>query len=784
MFRVSAVGVALLTALVLLPATASAKVLNAEAVLPPGQSGFVSLTGLTSGSGSPHLYDQQPLFVDFKRKPFGMNLAAGPTESPKAGVTIVRDAYGVPSITGATELDAWYGAGYALAQDRMFQLEAFRHATQGRLAELTGKGALDDDLVSRRDYYTPAELQAMFDRFPLPLRTRTLAYRDGINAWIRHLQLTPTDLPAEYLATGTALTPWTVQDTLSVGVFLARTVPSGDGQELRNLRAVQASGPTVLDRLLPRSTPHQLSTIPRSEGLFPQGHRLSAKKAAAARRRSLRFAQTLPGATDGMARAADTKAQLRAGRIGRVGGSSMFAVRESGGRALLFNGPQLGFSAPELFAELEIHAPGYNVRGVTAAGIPVVGIGHNDDVAWGLTSGLSDEDDLYAEQLKPGDPESYRYKGAWRKMDCRDEVFRYKTPLSDTLLKGKLPETGKVTRRICRTIHGPVQSRLRDVAYARKYAIWKRDLETLVGIDALNRARNIKDVDAAARQVTWNENIMAADSQGNIGFWHPGLIQLRNSHWDERLPQPGTGEAEWGGLVPRAKLPHVINPKQGWLANWNNIPSQGWTTGDGPASERVTAQFHRVGWLMRLVRDLKRHPSFADAKGVIPREGSTAQQRPLASFRLRRARKGATGRARTVLDTILAWDGNYVRTADDRTVDPGVATWEAYKTALADRAVRGFAKGAAAFEDEPGTSHIFDITDKESYALRTLSRGNYRVAAATAFDALAKRFGTDDPARWRAPRAFYDVEAQGAAQAPPLPFFDRGTWEQFVEVGP
>ncbi len=784
MSRVPAVAAAVLSALVLLPATASAKVLNAEGVLPPGQSGYVSLTGLTSGGGSPHLYDQQPLFVDFMRKPFGMNLAAGPTETPKAGVTIVRDTYGVPSITGATELDAWFGAGYAVAQDRMFQLEAFRHATQGRLAEVTGKGALEDDLIARRDYYTPAELQAMFDRFPAPLRARTLAYRDGINAWIAHLQITPTELPAEYAATGTALTPWTVQDTLSVGVFLARTVPSGDGQELRNLRAVEAGGATVLDRLLPRSTRRQLSTIPRSEGLFPQGRRLSAKKAAAARKRSLAFVGTLPDASDTMARAADAKAQLRAGSIGRVGGSSMFAVREGGGRALLFNGPQLGFSVPELFVELEVHAPGYNVRGVTAAGIPVVGIGHNDDVAWGFTSGLSDEDDLYAEQLKPGDPESYRYKGEWQKMNCRDETFAFKTPPSDTLLNGKAPESGSVTRRLCRTVHGPVQSRQGDVAYARKYAIWNRDLETIVGIDGLNRARTIKDVDAAARQVTWNENIMAADSQGNIGFWHPGLVQLRNSRWDERLPQPGTGEAEWGGLVPRAKMPHVINPKQGWLANWNNIPSQGWTTGDGPASERVTAQFHRVGWLMRLVRDLKQHPSFSDAQGVIRREGSVAQQRPLAGFRLRRARKGAVGRARIVLDTILAWDGNYVRTADDGTVDPGVAAWEAYKTALADRAVRPFAQGAAVFEDRPGNSHVFDITDKESYALRTLSRGNYRVAASTAFDALATRFGTDDPARWREPRALYKVVAQGAGQAPPLPFFDRGTWEQLVELGP
>lgn len=784
MLRLRPVLLSLLLAASVLPAAAGARVLNAEGVLPPGQSGHVSITGLTAGTGSPHLYDQQQLFIDFKRKPFGMNLATGPAETPRPGVSIRRDAFGVPSITGTTELDAWWGAGYALAQDRMFQLEAFRHATQGRLAELTGKGALADDLVSRRDYYTRGELLEMFDRFPLPLRQRTEAYRDGINAWIGHLQAAPAQLPAEYVATGTALVPWTTVDTLGVGVFLARTVPSGDGNELRNLRALQDSGPRALDALLPRSIPGQLATIPRSEGLFPQGRALSAGQAAAARRRSVAFAATLPRPSAALTRAAARKAARPAGMIGRTGGSSMFAVRAPGRRAILFNGPQLGFSVPELFVELELHAPGYHVRGVTAAGIPVVGIGHNDDVAWGFTSGLSDEDDLYAERLSPSDRESYLYRGRYRKMDCRDERFAYKSPPTDLLLHGELPEAGSVTRRICRTVHGPVQAVEGRVAYARRYAIWKRDLETIVGIDQLNKARDIQDVDAAARQVTWNENIMAADSRGNIGYWHPGLMQLRPSRWDERLPLPGTGEAEWGGLVPRARMPHVINPAQGWLANWNNIPSQGWTSGDGESSERVTGPFHRVGWLMRLVRELRRAPSYAAARAAVQREGSVAQQRPLAGARLRRAQAAATGTAKTVLDTLLAWDGDYVRTAPDGSVDPGVATWEAFKSALATLAVRPFAAGAGRFEDRPGTSHAFDITAKEAYALRTLTPAGYRTAAATAAAALARRFGTDDAARWREPRTFYDVGAQGAGQAPPLPFFDRGTWEQIVELGP
>lgn len=767
---------------------APAAVLRAEGILPPGQSGFVSVTGLTTGTGSPNLYDQNALFIDFRRKPllFQATRNPGTAESPKAGVTITRDAFGVPAVTGADEMSAWFGAGYAVAQDRLFQLEAFRHATTGRLAELTGSGALDDDLIARRDYYTAAERAAMLKRLPPALQQRIDAYRDGINAWIRHVRMTPADLPGEYVAVGATPEDWTADDSIAIGIFLARTVPSGDGNELANLRTVQQSGITALRKVLPLRTAGRRPTIPVSEGRFPQGPARTGKQERAALNRSVAFAKTLPQPTAAQASAPARKANLGAGRIGRTGGSSMFAVRRKGGRALLFNGPQLGFSVPELFVELEVHWPGRDLRGVTAPGVPVIGIGHNGKVAWGFTSGLSDEDDLYAEQLVPGQPERYLYKGKERQMDCRNETFTARSGPA-ALLGGNLPEPPTTkTERICRTVHGPVQAREGNVAYARKYAIWMRDVETLEGISLLNDAENIKDVDRAMNRVTWNENVMAADSQGNIGFWHPGLFQLRPKGYDDRLPYPGTGEAEWPGLLNRTKTPRVINPKQGWLANWNNVPSQDWTNGDGESPERISGAFHRGAFLMDLVRRLSRAPTFEGAEATIRRAGSTAQQRVLNVTRtkLRAAAKGATGDAKVVLDVILAWDGDYVRTDDRGTVDPGVATFVELKRQLAQIALGRLGDGVRRFDGAPGKSHEFDITAGAAYALRTLKTNDIRTGAAIAAGKLSERFGTKDAAAWRDARKLYDVAAQGAGQAPELPFFDRGTWEQVLELGP
>jgi acyl-homoserine lactone acylase PvdQ len=334
-----------------------------------------------------------------------------------------------------------------------------------------------------------------------------------------------------------------------------------------------------------------------------------------------------------------------------------------------------------------------------------------------------------------------------------------------------------------------VQSRAGGVAYARRYAIWGRELETLDGLSALNDAGSVQAADRALLGVTWNENVIAADSRGNIGYWHPGLHPLRPKNYDERLPYPGTGEAEWRGLLDRRKTPHVINPRQGYLFNWNNVPSLGWTSGDGEARERQTGAFHRARLLKLLVGRVARKPSYAASRAIDRTNGTTAQQRPFFGRQLRKARKGATGPAAAVLDTLLGWDGNYTRTAADGTVPAGVATWEEFKDraeaiALFALTHRRVGPGTQALAGTPGTSHQFDISNGESYALRTLSPGALRLAAARTAAELTTRFKSASPSSWREPRRMYDVAVQGAADKPVLPFFDRGTWQQSVGLGP
>jgi penicillin amidase len=782
--------IALLIAMAL-AAPASARVLRATSIIPPGNSGFVSGAGLVTGTGSPHLYDQQALFIAFQRIDDLFN-PGGTTEIPTAGVKIVRDRYGVPDVTAATTPSLWWGVGWATAEDRLFQLELERRATTGHLAAILGKSYLDSDIEARRDFYTPAELTAMFHQLPGSLQARYVAYRDGLNAYVAHLATNPTLVPGEFLVTGDHPTPFSTDDLLAIGVYLARTTPNGDGDDLTDAKALDQLGAAKFNTILPLRIPGQISTVPAANGRFPSDPGRTRAQEHAALLRSARFVRslTLPtgnqpaGHPGDPGAAADVLPQaLRAlpAHVLHVGGSSAIAVRDTRHhRAYLFSGPELGFQAPSQLYEVEVHGPGEDARGVTIPGAPIVGIGHNAHVAWGLTSGLSATNSLYAEQLVGSD--HYRFRGHVLAMSCRSETFKWQTP---PIAKG--PKTsGTVSEKLCRTVHGPVQDTAGRVAYARRYATWKRELGTIVGLSELESARTIQDVGRAAATVTWNENITAADDHGNIGYWHPGLLPVRPTGWDERLPYPGTGQAEWRGFLSVAQRPHVINPRQGYLTNWNNVPSQGWTTGNDTASERLGGSWFRTAFLNRLVvaNLVRRTPTFARLAAVIHAEGTTAQQRPLATPQLRAALRGAHGHARTVLATILRWNGSYAQTNAHGDVSPGVAGWQAFKTAAQNLAVGRLGRGAFLIGGgEPNSEHVFDVSLGQAYALRTLKPAGWRTAAAAAYRALAAKFHSGAPARWAAPRTMADQSILGAEQPPPMPFFDRGSWEQLVELG-
>jgi len=238
--------------------------------------------------------------------------------------------------------------------------------------------------------------------------------------------------------------------------------------------------------------------------------------------------------------------------------------RTASGKPILANDMHLGMGIPSLWYENHLVAKDFNVSGVSFAGIPGVMQGHNQWVAWGLTNGFSDVQDLFIEHLRVDDDGKtrYEYRGQWLDADVLSEVIP---------VKGHDP----ITETVIITRHGPIINLLSpDLCGEEPLALcWTalREDAPVSTLFKMNAARNCKEFREALRGwTTPTQNSVYADTKGNIGYTLAGSIPIRNKG-DGRLPVPGwNGDHEWTGYIPFEKLPHMYNPQKGYVATANN----------------------------------------------------------------------------------------------------------------------------------------------------------------------------------------------------------------------
>jgi acyl-homoserine lactone acylase PvdQ len=238
-------------------------------LLPPGANGFDNLQQAllfeTAKQYPAHSNDQLTMYSSltvaapnirsaqlgrfYKDATFGVRgNDVQSTESPEAGVTIVRDkGYGVPHIYGDTRAALMFGIGYASAEDRLFLMDALRHAGQGELASFAGgSNAAMDEGVWANEPYTQQDLtnQINWGRAASPYGPQIFDdaqnYVDGINAYIAKAESNPLlmemMLPAEYAAIGQPLgpQPFSLQDIVSIATLVGGIFGNGGGEQLRN----------------------------------------------------------------------------------------------------------------------------------------------------------------------------------------------------------------------------------------------------------------------------------------------------------------------------------------------------------------------------------------------------------------------------------------------------------------------------------------------------------------------------------------------------------------------
>lgn len=478
-------------------------------------------------------------------------------------VTVMRDQWGVPHITGADLHDVAFAQGYVTAQDRLFQMEFNRRVAQGRLAELFGAGD-DNSLVEADTFLRTLDLYSAgrSELGALDQGTLTMldSYADGVNAF---LDTHADSLPLEFTLLGVKPERWTAVDSLAYGRVVALSLDDSWYTKLARAMVEQKVGAVAAFSLFPpypNANPTLFDPTGQAAALTPQVIGTSAK--------------ALPeqgGVTTQIATIQDS-AVLRGaavvhsllGNISDSLGSNDWVVdgtHTATGKPLLANDPHLGINMPSIWYQVALSGGGLDDIGFSFPGVPGIVIGHNEYIAWGVTNVGADNTDLYQETLDPaGHPGMYEYQGTWQPLKITTTTIR---------VKGGNPV--QITVRATR--HGPLlNDALSDLKKQPPLALKWTALQpgySFRGFFELNFATGWQDFLQALGDISISQNFVYADVFGNIGYRMSGVLPIRPAQ-NGLLPVDGsTAEFEWQGYVPQVQMPTLYNPPTHIIATAN-----------------------------------------------------------------------------------------------------------------------------------------------------------------------------------------------------------------------
>ncbi len=450
---------------------------------------------------------------------------------------VLRDSYGVPHIFAADEHDLFFLQGFVTAQDRLWQMDIYRRAASGRLAEVLGEPGLESDRFMRTLGLARA---AALDQSVISASTLAVlqAYSDGVN---KFLEQHGDALPVEFVILGYRPEQWSVLDSLTIGKLQLYDAAGNYRQELLRAGLVERFGLDVLPALLP-------------DPGVSVAYDASAWDQVAA---DLGSNETsVPGA-----------AALRAilGGAGDALGSNCWALagsRTKSGKPIVAGDPHLPVRNPAIWYEVALSAGDLSLVGFSIPGAPGVVIGHNDKVAWSFTYGYADTQDLFVEHQDPTDLRRFEYQNR----------FEAATFLRESIVvKGRVDP---VMLDVAITHHGPVLTPVLSGQKAQLALRWSaldatKTLDAVLGMD---RARSVDEFRRAAVDfVGATLSVCVADTGGHVAYLLVGRLPDRPG--DGRLPVAGwNGLNEWRGLLPAAANPVVLDPSDGLVLNANNRP--------------------------------------------------------------------------------------------------------------------------------------------------------------------------------------------------------------------
>ncbi len=315
-------------------------------------------------------------------------------------VHVLRDKWGVAHIYAENQHDLFFAQGVVAAQDRLFQMELWKRAGQGRLSEILGPSALQRDINARALQYR-GDMQKEYLSYSPDTKAILTAFTDGISAYIVALKAPGSSgMPIEFQLAGFVPDPWHPEDCLNR--MAAFSMTGNAVSELNSARALTELGADKAAKLFDFDPPVTLDPAPGLDltGLSPE------------------LLKNLVGSDQRI----EFPGQAREGSNNWTISGALTAS----GKPLLANDPHRVLALPSLRYMVHLVAPGWNVIGAGEPGLPGVALGHNEQIAWGFTIFGLDQQDLYVEELNPANPLEYRTETGWMPMVIRREEFLIK----------------------------------------------------------------------------------------------------------------------------------------------------------------------------------------------------------------------------------------------------------------------------------------------------------------------------------------------------------------------
>lgn len=493
------------------------------------------------------------------------------------------DTWGVPHVYADEHYDAFFAQGFNAARDRLFQIDLWRKRGLGRLAESFGPAYVEQDRANRQFMYR-GTMDEEWLAYGSDAKQIAESYTAGVNAYIEAAQKDPELMPWEFEFLDYEPEKWQPEDVARVRSHaIAGNLTSeverayfldDFGSEYEDIRAPLAADweaqiPEGFDFDVLPDDPDELLAVynDATAGVEFDPTDLEALDfgSATVNGNSVQPAKGTPAersadATDPAE--LDESTYEDAANV-RAEGSNTWAVspeRTATDGPLIASDPHRGQNVPSLRYAAHLNAPGLNVIGAGEPGLPGVSLGHNENIAFGLTIFDIDQEDLYVYETNPDNPNEYRYQDRWQPMTVEE---------AEIGVRGG----DDVTETLKFTQHGPViyEDPDKNVAFAVRTAWSEPGTGAYFGSVEYMRAQNWREFLAAMNR--WGapgENQQYADVEGNIGWKPGGKTPVRDS-WDGLLPVPGDGSYEWDGFYTMDKLPMSVNPDRGWLQTNNEM---------------------------------------------------------------------------------------------------------------------------------------------------------------------------------------------------------------------